>query len=106
VIDIPPDLVAYHRSQKALVCELNTRPWLCEFWPLDEVLTYNIEYQVPEFAPGYFGFATSGGGEMFALSPQGSVVCLAFIGMSPDEELPIAKSWREFENMLRNATAN
>jgi len=88
----PTELVAYHATGEPLVCELDNQPWLCEFWPLAELGKYNSEYQVPQYAPGYFGFATSGGGEMFAISPIGAVVCLPFIGMSPTEELHIAKS--------------
>lgn len=99
----PNELVAYHTSVKPLACELDVQPWLCEFWPLEELRKYNTEYQVPEYAPGYFGFASSGGGELFALSPIGSVVCLPFIGMSPSEELHIANSWPAFVSMLRNA---
>jgi hypothetical protein len=99
----PTEIVAYHASRKPLACELEVQPWLCEFWPLEELAKYNSEYQVPEYARGYFGFATSGGGEMFALSPTGAVVCLPFVGMAPTEELHIASSWHAFERMLRNA---
>ena len=55
-----------------------------------------------KFAADYFGFATSGGGEMFALSPEGAVVCLPFIGMEPSAAIPIALSWSAFEGKLRN----
>ncbi|HVK31687.1 MAG TPA: hypothetical protein VM845_04180 [Burkholderiaceae bacterium] len=96
-------LAAYYQSQKALVCELEVQPWVCEFWPEAELSKYNLEYEVSIYAPGYFGFATSGGGEMYALSPAGKVVCLAFIGMSPQEELVVAESWSAFESMLRDA---
>ena len=99
----PDQLLAYHATGKPLVCELDVQPWLCEFWPLDELGKYNLEYQVSEYAPGYFGFGTSGGGEMFAVSPIGAVVCLPFIGMSQTAELHIASSWPAFVSMLRNA---
>jgi hypothetical protein len=62
-----------------------------------------VEYEVPQYAPGFFGFATSGGGEMFAISPAGEIVCLPFIGMEPAVALLIAPSWSAFEGMLRNA---
>jgi hypothetical protein len=100
---IPNAVVAYHKTGRPLVCEIDVQPWLCEFWPLNELATYNSDYEVQNFAPGYFGFATSGGGEMYALSPTGAVVCLAFVGMSPNEELPIADSWSSFEGMLKYA---
>ena len=80
---VPDDVAAYHQSGRPLVCEVAVQPWMCEFWPLDELVTYNEEYEVPLYAPGFFGFATSAGGEMFALCPEGRVVCLPFIGMAP-----------------------
>ena len=97
------ELLAYYAAGKPLVCELDANPYLCEFWPQEELLKYNVEYQVPLYAPGFFGFATSGGGEMFALSPSGAVVCLPFIGMEPAVALPVAPSWAAFEGLLRNA---
>lgn len=97
------DLLAYYESGKSLVCELDANPYLCEFWPREELTRYNVEYEVPKYAPGYFGFATSGGGEMYALSPQGEVVCLPFIGMASDVALTIAPTWAAFEGMLKNA---
>jgi hypothetical protein len=103
--DIPSraNLDAYLESGKPQVCELAAQPYLCEFWPQTDLDRYNREYEVELYAPGYFGFATSGGGEMYAVSPQGEVVCLPFVGMSPHEERVMASSWSEFEAMLRSA---
>ena len=100
---VPTELIDYYASDKPLVCELDANPFLCEFWPQGELTIYNHEYQVPEYAPGYFGFATNGGGEMLAISPTGSVVCLPFIGMEPSAATPIAPTWTAFVDMLRNA---
>ena len=97
------ELLAYYQAKKPLVCELDATPYLCEFWPKEELSKYNIEYEVPLCAPGYFGFATSGGGDMFAISPSGGVVCLPFIGMEPEVASSIAPSWAAFEAMLRTA---
>lgn len=99
----PFELSAYYAAGKPLVCQLDETPYLCEFWPQSELLQYNEEYEVRIYAPGYFGFATSGGGEMFAFSPDGTVVCLPFIGMEPKAARPLAPSWAVFEGMLRNA---
>lgn len=97
------ELIAYYAAGKPLVCELDANPYLCEFWPMEELAKYNLEYEVPQYAPGYFGFATSGGGEMFAVAPTGEIVRLPFIGMEPAAARPIALSWAAFEGMLRNA---
>lgn len=101
--EVPAQLAAYHMAGRPLVCEIDVEPWLCHFWALGELFKWNNDYGVPKYAPGYFGFATNGGGEMYALSPTGAVVCLAFVGMSPKEELSIADSWSNFERMLRCA---
>jgi hypothetical protein len=101
---IPIELREYHEQGRPLSCEIDVQPWLCEFWPLAEVEEINAGYGVLEFAPGYLGFATSGGGEMYAIAPSGAVVCLPFVGMSPGEALPIAASWQEFVAMLPRAT--
>ena len=98
---VPKELVAYHATGKPLVCELDVQPWVCEFWPLEELSKNNLAYEVSVYAPGYFGFATSGGGELFAVSPSGAVVCLPFVGMSPTEELHVANTWSSFAGMLR-----
>jgi hypothetical protein len=84
-----------------MVCDIDVQPWNCEFWTPEELEQANAECEVATNAPGYYGFATSGGGEMFALAPDGAVVCLAFIGMSPREALPIAPDWESFVGMLR-----
>jgi len=101
--EAPEQLIAYYEAGRPLVCEIDAQPWLCEFWPVDELVKNNQECEVEKYAPGYFGFATSGGGEMYAVSPSGAVVCLAFIGMSPNEELHVASSWANFERMLKSA---
>jgi hypothetical protein len=102
-VTIPESIASYYRSGRALACEVDVQPWLCEFWPEAELGQYNQDYEVPTYAPGYFGFATNGGGEMYALSPSGKVVCLSFTGMSPREELLVAESWSAFERMLRSS---
>jgi hypothetical protein len=93
-------LEAYHRSGRPLSCEIGVERWLCEFWPLAEVEQQNLAYQVPTYAPGYFGFASNLGGEMYAISPSGTIVSMPFVGMSPREALHIADSWETFEKIL------
>jgi hypothetical protein len=99
----PRELASYYSSDKPLVCELDAEPYFCEFWPLSELATYNQEYEVPKYAPGFFGFATSGGGEMFAISPSGAVVHLPFIRMAPSAARTLAPTWGAFEAQLRGA---
>jgi hypothetical protein len=78
-------LIAYHRAGRPLSCRIPVQPWICEFWPLDYLERNNFGYDVTSRAPGYLGFASSLGGEMYAISPSGAIVCLAFVGMSPQD---------------------
>jgi hypothetical protein len=96
------ELKDYLDSSAPKICEIEMPPFFCEFWNLDDIEKFNLEYEVPEYAPGYFGFATSGGGEMFAFDPLGQVVCLPFIGMEPAYALVITKTWEEFVSLLRS----
>jgi hypothetical protein len=98
---LPRELLEYYASGGAQSCELQVGPYLCEFWPPEEVQQYNADYHVPEFAPGFLGFATNGGGEMLAISPTGTVVYLPFIGMAPAEALLVAETWQRFVSMLK-----
>jgi hypothetical protein len=95
------DIIEYLNSPAPKVCELNESPFLCEFWGPDELDTFNREYEVLQYAPGHFGFATSGGGEMYAIDPCGKIVCLPFIGMEPSAALVIANDWPTFLTKLR-----
>jgi hypothetical protein len=94
-------VLEYLASGKPQVCDLALSPYLCEFWPLAEVARYNTAYEVQTYAPGFRGFGTSGGGEMFALSPSGEVVCLPFVGMESAAAIQLAPNWPAFEAMLR-----
>jgi hypothetical protein len=94
-------LAAYHEARRPLSCEIDVQPWNCEFWPYGELDELNAGYKVSTYAPGYFAFASSGGGEMYAFGPSGEIVCLAFVGMSTEEAVAIAKDWPSFESMLK-----
>ncbi|MGE0383976.1 MAG: SMI1/KNR4 family protein [Gammaproteobacteria bacterium] len=96
--------VIQHQGSGDPVFELDENPYRCEFWPLDEIEQLNRDYEVAQYAPGYFGFATSGGGEMFAIAPSGAIVCLPFIGMEPETAIEIAPDWPSFARMLRLAS--
>ena len=95
------NVIDYLKSPAPKVCELDESPFLCEFWALDDLETFNREYEVQECAPGYYGFATSGGGEMLAIDPSGQVVSLPYIGMEPSVASVVANNWSTFVAKLR-----
>jgi hypothetical protein len=98
-MEAPAELLSYLQSGLPLICEVGGE-MDCEFWPIEDLVTFNREYEVPRYASGYFGFATNGGGEMFAFGPEGEVVCLPFIGMEPKSARRIAGSFNEFRELL------
>jgi hypothetical protein len=93
---IPAQYIAYFASNGPKEGPLSVEPGWFQLWPLDELERWNREYQVHEYAPGFVGFGSSGGGEMLAFDADGRVVMIPFIGMSPDEVWPVADSWNEF----------
>ena len=101
--EVPECLVEYHQSGKPLVVHIPVQPWTCELWPLNQVREYNSERMLSECAPGYFGFGSNGAGELYALSPDGEIVCLDFCGLNPKEALHVAHSWSAFSAMFQRA---
>jgi hypothetical protein len=61
---------------------------------------WNKEYQVETYAPGFYGFASDGGGEMYAFGPDQAIYALPFIGMEAKVAKRLADSWTEFEAMI------
>lgn len=77
-------------------------PGWFQLWSPAEVEQLNRDYQVSESAPGFFGFGSSGGGELLAFDSAGGIVMLPMVGMSPHDARPVADSWSEFvEKMER-----
>ncbi len=96
-------VLEYLRSGGRRACELEASPHLCEFWEEAHLERNNLEYEFPRYAPGFCGFASSGGGELLAFSPTGAVVSLPAIGMEPAVATAVAPEWHAFVAMLRSA---
>ena len=71
-------------------------PGYMQLWPLEKTAEYNEGYEIAEFAPGFLGFGSNGGGELLCFDGSGAVYCLPCIGMSPEEAKKIADSWADF----------
>lgn len=72
-------------------------------WSIEDAIKWNQDYQVDEFAPGFFIFGSDGGGEAFAFDWQskGAVVLLPFVGMSRDGARRIATTFSSFIQRLQ-----
>ncbi|AUT66296.1 SMI1/KNR4 family protein [Paraburkholderia terrae] len=72
-------------------------------WKAEELVTFNREYEVSEYAPGLFLFGSDGGGEAYAFDTRSSsmnVVRVPFIGMDLAYATPIANGFSQFLSVL------
>ncbi len=93
---LPSQYASYFAGDGPREGALSVEPGWFQLWSPDEVERWNREYHVEEFAPGFLGFGSSGGGEMLAFDADGRVVMIPMVGMSADEARPVADSWSEF----------
>jgi cell wall assembly regulator SMI1 len=73
-------------------------------WKAEELHQFNRDYQVSEYAPGFFMFGSTGGGDGFAFDTRSTpyrVMQIPFIGMSVDDAFFVADSFtRLLERMI------
>ncbi len=79
---------------------LSIDPGWFQLWRVGDIDRLNREYEVAEFARGFTGFGSSGGGEMLAFDGQGRIVMIPFVGMDPNEAVLIAESWDQFTKAM------
>jgi hypothetical protein len=91
---LPSDYLRYV-EEGADWASTNGEPGYFQLWPLDEVEEMNQSYRVTEYAPGFLGFGSDGGGEMLAFDRGGAVFMIPFVGMAPEEAKKIGTSWSE-----------
>jgi len=80
--------------------ELSVEPEWYVLWPPESLEQYNEEYELAEYAPGYFTFGGNGGGELLVLNEDGEVFYIPAIGMAPDTAIRIARSLNEFKGYM------
>jgi hypothetical protein len=97
---LPDDFVSYLRSGAPRSGKLMEFPLWFEIWPEEDMNQWNNDYQVKMYAPGFFGFAGDGGGEMYAFGPDGAIYALPLIGMEPKVAKRLANSWTDFESKI------
>ena len=95
-MDPPAHYIDYFASDRPKEGPLSVDPGWFQLWSPAELQQMNQRYSVPEFAPGFLGFGSSGGGELLAFDSEGRIVMIPFVPMSPDQALPVAGSWDEF----------
>jgi hypothetical protein len=103
-IELPAEYLAYLLESDGGGGDIPVQPWCMFFWKSNEVHLNNERYEVPRNAPGFYGFGTNGGGEMFAFDARQAkpcqVVILPFIPMDAKEAIQVAPDFASFRKMF------
>lgn len=97
---LPPDYISYMAGIGPQEGGLIVEPGWFQLWPLDELESLNRDYQIQEYAPSFLGFGSSGGGELLAFDSEGNIVMLPFVGMSAQDAIIIASSWKDLVSKM------
>ena len=74
-----------------------------DLWVAADVVQFNTDYMLPQFAPSFFAFGSNGGGELFTFDSRrddDAVFMVPSIGMSDDTSLPFAVSVDAFARRI------
>lgn len=96
-LTLPPDYLTLLQFSNGGEGKLGVEPGWFQIWPAQEVLEFNRVHEVDVRLPGFFGFGSSGGGELLAIhSVTGKIYMIPFIGMAQEEARLIASRFAEF----------
>ena len=108
--DLPADHLAFLRKSDGGEGDLGVEPGWIVLWSANELVDANRDYCVSEFMPGFFGFGSNGGGEMFAFDfhqpGKASVVMVPFIPMDADEAVLLGRTFSDFAKHFGKSLEN
>ena len=94
---LPTDYLAFLEFSNGGEGPLRIKPGWFSLWPAEDVIVYNNDYGVKRNCPGFFGFGSNGGDELFAFDTKSSlpwkIYMIPFIGMEEGEAILIAKDF-------------
>ncbi len=103
-IELPDDYLAFLSQTDGGEGELPVQPFWFQIWPSEKVVEYNDGYEVKKNLPDFFGFGSSGGGELLAFDArQGKpwkIVAVPFIPMEAKEAILIGKDFLSFARLM------
>ena len=74
-----------------------------DLWEAADVVQFNTDYMLPQFAPSFFAFGSNGGGELFTFDSRrndDAVFMVPTIGMSDDTSIPFADAMDAFARRI------
>ena len=103
-VTLPIEYIAQLAESNGGEGELGVEPGWIVVWPVEEIVALNEGYQVAEMLPGFWGFGSSGGGELLAFDARNGapypVVMVPFIPMNAKHAVQIAASFMEFRQFI------
>ena len=93
---LPDEYIDYFVGDGPKEGGLLVEPGWFQLWHPSQIQNMNESYRVKEYAPGFLGFGSSGGGEMLAFDMAHRIHMVPFIGMAPEEARLVADSWADF----------
>ena len=109
-VELPDEYLELLRYSNGGEGNLAVEPGWFQLWPAEKVIEFNEGYEVNKFIPGFFGFGSSGGGEMLALDTREGrpykVVRIPFIPMKAELARLVAEDFENFACALGHETNN
>jgi hypothetical protein len=83
---------------------LTVQPYLLRLWRAEQVLDNNLDYEMPDYVPGFFGFGDNGGGEFFAFDTRTAapwkIYTIPFVPMDERDALCVAEDFLSLVNYV------
>lgn len=102
MLQLPKDYLSYVEAGGSDSCFTEGDPGYFQLWAVEEREALNRDYKVDEFAPGFIGFGSDGGGELLAFDSSGAVFMIPFIGDGVEDAKKIANAWSEIVSRITN----
>ena len=80
------------RDEGFIEGELSIDPFWYVIWEPENIDTFNTEYEVKKYAPGFTAFGSNGGNELLVVNDSGMVFTIPAIGMEPQYAEKIAEN--------------
>ncbi len=96
----PDEYLQYMAGDGPKEGELTIEPGWFQLWDPRQLEKLNTDYDTQACVPDFWGFGSSGGGEMLAFDRDGAIFMIPFIPMDRKDAVKIAQSWQEFETKI------
>jgi hypothetical protein len=104
-LPLPVDYLDFLRCSNGGQGLLTVQSYLFRLWPAEQAIENNLDYQMPDYVPGFFGFGDNGGGEFFAFDTQWKIYSIPFVPMEESAARFVAENILSLVNYLERDSA-